>query len=84
LERKTYFQKKQLTGYNSYIASAPYDEFQIDLMFFCISQDQKYKNALLMIDIFSKFILVNSNEIKMRRRCAGCIIRRISRDERST
>ena len=50
--------KKNLRGFNSYIASAPYDEFQIDLMFFSDLDDQKYRNALLMVDIFSKFVSV--------------------------
>jgi hypothetical protein len=48
----------------SYIASAPYDEFQIDLMFFSDLEDQKYRNALLMIDIFSKFVSVIPMKIK--------------------
>ena len=32
-------QKKQVPGYNSFIASKPYEEFQIDLLFF--TQDGK-------------------------------------------
>ena len=47
-ERKT-----QLEGYNSFVASRPYQEYQMDLLFFADLKDPDYAQGLLMIDIFS-------------------------------
>ena len=47
-------QKKNLRGTNSFIASHPYEEFQMDLMFLSDLKDKEYSSALLMIDIFTK------------------------------
>ena len=48
-----------MRGMNSFIADAPREEYQIDLFFFA---DQpvapQLKNALLMVDIFSKYTQV--------------------------
>ena len=49
VERKT-----NLKGYNSFVASAPRDEYQIDIMFFTDLKDPDYGLALLMVDIFTK------------------------------
>ena len=46
--------KKQLKGYNSFIVNEPFEEFQIDLVFFPESEGE-YKIGLTMIDIFSKY-----------------------------
>ena len=47
--------KKQLPGKNSFIASAPREEYQMDLMFFSDLPD-KIKNGFLFVEIcFSKF-----------------------------
>ena len=47
-------QTKQLPGKNSFIASAPREEYQMALMFFSDLPD-KIKNGLIFVDIFSKF-----------------------------
>ena len=52
-------QKAKTRGMNSFIADAPREEYQMDLFFFA---DQpvpaQLKNALLMVDIFSKYTQV--------------------------
>ena len=60
---KKYFEnnftrKTNLKGYNSYIASEPFEEFQMDLFFINDLENQDYKIGLLMIDIFSKYMTV--------------------------
>ena len=52
-ERKT-----QLKGYNSFVASRPYQEYQMDLLFFTDLKDPDYAQGLLMIYIFTKFLTV--------------------------
>lgn len=52
-------QKRKMRGSNSFIADAPKDEYQMDLLFFAdqpVSNEDK--NALLMVDIFSKYTQV--------------------------
>ena len=51
LERKT-----QLKGYNSFVADEPCEEYQIDLLCFSDLKDPIYTNAMLCVDIFSKFV----------------------------
>ena len=46
--------KTQLTGYNSFVAHKPFEEFQIDLFFMPSNSNQKYNVAMLMVDIFRK------------------------------
>jgi len=53
VERKT-----NLKGYNSFIASEPREEYQMDLMFFIDLKDPDYGLALLMVDIFTKYCVV--------------------------
>ena len=48
--------KTQLKGSNSYIADEPYEEYQIDLLCFSDLKDPDYTNAMLCVDVFSKFI----------------------------
>ena len=56
--------KKQLKGWNSFIAQEAYEEFQVDLFFtsdwdeFDELGKQKFGVGLLMIDIFTKYITV--------------------------
>ena len=61
--------KKQVQGYNSFIANKPFEEFQVDLMFFSEKGDEeniaqaksskkKYLPALIMVDTFSKYATV--------------------------
>jgi hypothetical protein len=55
---KSFVRKKNLSGYNSFIANEPYEEFQLDLFFINDVENQNYKIGLLMIDIFSKYMTV--------------------------
>ena len=47
----------KMRGWNSFIAHAPFDEFQLDLMFFT-EPNLEYRIGLLIIDIFSKYCVV--------------------------
>ena len=47
----------QLKGFNSYVAPRAYYENQVDL-FFMPENNEEYDKALLLVDIFSKFIVV--------------------------
>ena len=53
VERKT-----QLKGQNSFVASYPKQEYQMDLFFLSDLKDQVYPLGLLMVDIFSKYISI--------------------------
>ena len=55
---KNFIRKTNLRGYNSFIASEPYEEFQMDLFFINDLDNQDYKIGLLMVDIFSKYMTV--------------------------
>ena len=59
---KNHIRKTNLRGYNSFIASKPKQEYQIDLFF--MNEDEQYKVGLLIIDIFSKFIDVQPLKTK--------------------
>jgi len=52
VEKKTGY-----TGFNSFMANKPYEEYQIDLMFFT-EPDLEYKVGLLLVDAFSKYCAV--------------------------
>ena len=43
-------QKKQVSGYNSFIPSKPYEEFQIDLLFFTKEGEPEPKAEVKKID----------------------------------
>ena len=45
-------QKKQLRGYNSFVAPQANNEYQMDLMFFSDLLDQQFKVSMACIDIF--------------------------------
>ena len=47
---KNFVRKKNLSGYNSFIANEPYEEFQTDL-FINDNPDEEYKIGLAIIDI---------------------------------
>ena len=49
--------KRQLKGYNSFIANKAYQEYQIDIMFFS-DLKESYNGGLLFVDIFSKYTQV--------------------------
>ena len=49
-------QKAKMRGMNSFIADKPREEYQMDLFFMADQQvDKKFKSALLMVDIFTKW-----------------------------
>ena len=50
--------KINLRGQNSFIASKPREEYQMDLLFFSDLRDKEFDGALLMIDIFTKYVWV--------------------------
>ena len=50
---QTFGQKAKPRGMNSFIADAPREEYQMDLLFFA-DEPGAVKNALLMVDILSK------------------------------
>ena len=62
--KKTVAEKKQLKGYNSFIAPHAYYEFQMDLFFIKDIPDQKWEIGLLLIDIFSKYCVIIPIETK--------------------
>jgi hypothetical protein len=51
-------QKTNHSGQNSYVASKPYEEFQMDLFFINDLENQKMKVGMLIIDIFTKYLVV--------------------------
>ena len=51
---QSFGQKKPMKGMNSFIADAPHEEYQMDLLFFA-DEPGAVKKALLMVDIFSKY-----------------------------
>ena len=53
IERKT-----QLKGYNSFIASEPKEEYQMDLFFMNYLKDPEFNIGMLMVDIFTKFVSI--------------------------
>ena len=56
--KKNIEQKKQLRGQNSFIPPRPFYEFQMDLFFINDLENQKFRVGLLMIDIFTKYMVV--------------------------
>ena len=55
--KKNVEQKKQLRGQNSFIPPHPFYEFQMDLFFINDLEEQKFRVGLLMIDIFTKYMV---------------------------
>ena len=56
--KKRQSRKKQIQGYNSFIAPYPNYEFQIDLFFITDVDNQTYKVGMILIDIFTKYMVV--------------------------
>ena len=55
--------KTNLKGYNSYVADYPHQEYQVDLFFLSdldkeLEVKQIYKVGMMIIDIFSKYMVV--------------------------
>ena len=59
-----FVRKTNLRGFNSFIAHHPYQEYQIDLFFMPESDGKEYQQAILMIDVFSKFMTVVPLKLK--------------------
>ena len=51
-------QKKQIRGRNTFVALEPFYEFQMDLFFINDLKNQKFKVGVIMIDVFSRFMVV--------------------------
>ena len=64
--RENVEQKKQIRGRNTFIAPEPFYEFQFDLFFINDLKNQKFNIGAIMIDVFSRFMVVvpikNKNE----------------------
>ena len=56
--KKNVEQKKQLRGFNSFVAPRAFYEFQIDLFFINDLPDQKFRIGMICVDIFSKYLNV--------------------------
>ena len=67
-------QKKQLKGYNSFVAPRAYYEYQFDLFFINDLDNQTYKVGALMIDIFSKYMVVVAIKSKNEGDVASALI----------
>lgn len=50
--------KNKAYGFNSFVAPKAYYEYQVDLFFINDLENQKYKIGMLMIDIFTKYMVV--------------------------
>ena len=50
--------KRQLKGYNSFIASEPFEEFQVDLAFWYDLKDPEFPASMFLIDIFTKYLTI--------------------------
>ena len=56
--KKNIKQKQQLRGQNSFVATEPYWEYQLDLFFINDIPDQNFKVGAVMIDIFTKYATI--------------------------
>ena len=56
--RKNVEQKKQLRGFNSYVAPRKDHEYQMDLFFLNDLKGQKFKVGLITIDVFTKYMVI--------------------------
>lgn len=56
--RKNVEQKKQLRGYNSFVSPHPYYEFQVDLFFINDLEKQNYRVGMIIIDTFSRYMVI--------------------------
>ena len=53
--KKNLEQKTNYKGYNSFIASEPFEDFHADLAFFTDLKNDKYVGMLVVIDITTKY-----------------------------
>ena len=66
---KTWFEQNieqtgKYRGTNSYVAPNAYFEYQMDIAFFNDLKDPEYNQALVMIDIFSKYAVMKPLKTK--------------------
>ena len=65
--KQEFGQRAKMRGMNSFIAHAPKEEYQCDLFFMADQNvNEKLKNALLMVDIFTKYtavVLIRSKQV---------------------
>ena len=64
-KEKNIVRKTNLPGYNSYVASAPRFEYQVDPFYFNLGE-QKIKYGMLAVDIFAKQVEVVPMMLKDR------------------
>ena len=69
--KKNVEEKKKMRGQNSYIPPRAFHEFQFDLFFINDLPDQKFKVGSLMIDAFSKYMVVMPIKSKSEGDVAG-------------
>ena len=72
--RENVEQKKQLKGYNSFVAPYPYYEYQFDLFFINDLENQNFKVGALMIDIFTKYMVIVAIKTKSEGDVASALI----------
>ena len=56
--RKNVEQKKQLRGFNSFVSPYPFYEFQVDLFFINDLEKQNYRVGMIIIDTFSRYMVI--------------------------
>ena len=66
---KTFFENNieqtgKYRGTNSYVAPEAYFEYQMDIAFFIDLKDPEYNQALIMIDIFTKYAVMKPLKTK--------------------
>ena len=77
--KKSIRRKKQLKGYNSFVAPEANYEYQIDLMFLCGLGNKKFKVGMACIDIFSKYAVVVAIKSKQEGDVAAGILECLNR-----
>jgi hypothetical protein len=66
--------KTQLKGFNGFVAPYPYYEFQFDLFFINDLENQKMRVGALMIDIFTRYLVVVAIKTKSEGDVASSLI----------
>ena len=79
LFKKNVEEKRKMRGQNSYIPPRAFHEFQFDLFFINDLPDQKFKVGSLMIDAFSKYMVVIPIKSKSELDAASALIEGFSK-----
>ena len=66
--------KKNLKGYNSFVADRPFQEFQVDLFFMADLNNQKFPIGMLFVDIFTKYTVVVPIKSKQNADCLAGLL----------